>query len=88
VAWGVVDVRVALVCGCRVVVDGAAGGVVVTRPALRVHRSPAEEARRDNVMAALADLVRKYDTHERQGWGHIKLGALAAVVDAYRGEIQ
>jgi hypothetical protein len=60
----------------------------MTRPALRVHRSPAEEARRDNVMAALADLARKYDTHQLQGWSHIKLAALAPVVAAYRGVAQ
>lgn len=57
----------------------------MTRPAVRVRRTPEEEARRDQVMEALADLARKYDTHQRQGWSHIKLGALAPVVDAYRG---
>lgn len=52
--------------------------------ALKVHRSREEEARRDAVMAAVADLARKYDTHRRCCWQHIKIGALAAVVEAYR----
>lgn len=57
----------------------------MTRPQLRVVRTPDEETRRDQVMTAVAELVRKYDRHERRGWQHIKIGALAEVVAAYRG---
>lgn len=57
----------------------------MTRPALRVVRTPDEETRRDAVMAAVAELARKYDRHQHCGWQHIKLGALDAVVAAYRG---
>lgn len=57
----------------------------MTRPALRVVRTPDEDARRDHVMAAVAVLVRKYGEHQQRGWERISLGALAPVVDAYRG---
>ncbi len=57
----------------------------MTRPVLRVVRTADEEARRDNVMAALAELARKYDTHRACHWYSIKLGALDELMDAYRG---
>ena len=57
----------------------------MTRPALRVVRTPDEESRREAVMAAVAELARKYDRHRHCGWERIALGALAPVVAAYRG---
>ena len=61
----------------------------MTRPVmpLRVQRGRAEEDRRDAVMAALVALVRKYDEHKARGWERMALGALAPVVEAYRGDL-
>lgn len=47
---------------------------------VRVARTQAEEDACDQVMAAMPQLARRFDEHERAGWPDIALGALTAVM--------